>query len=275
VRVGPDELDAARFERLVDDGARALAGGHAGQAAAILRQALSLWRGPALAELAFEPFAGAVVAWLEERRLAALEARIEADLQTGAHTELVGELRHLVAVNPTRERLAAQLMLALYRCGRQGNALGGLRADARVPVRRAGPRARSGVASAAARDPRAGPPSLELQRPAAGERAFNAGDAQRPFSLPSVLVAGAEDLFVGRAADLEWRAPDGTAGRPRRSRKPILFGCGMLVGPAGDELSGLLGRLECELGREGPASDRDGDDEGQCLGLLQRLEVLA
>ncbi|HEX8158563.1 MAG TPA: BTAD domain-containing putative transcriptional regulator [Solirubrobacteraceae bacterium] len=123
LRVGPDELDAHRFERLVEDGRRALGGGQPEHAATLLREALSLWRGPALADLAFEPFAGAEIARLEEQRLAALEARVEADLATGRHAELVSELRRLVAVNPTRERLVAQLMLALYRCGRQTDAL--------------------------------------------------------------------------------------------------------------------------------------------------------
>jgi DNA-binding SARP family transcriptional activator len=123
LRVRPDELDAARFEGLVEDGRRALAGGQSEYAAAVLREALALWRGPALAELAFEPFAHSEIARLEEHRLAALEARIEADLGVGRNAELVGELRRLVAVNPTRERLAAQLMLALYRCGRQTDAL--------------------------------------------------------------------------------------------------------------------------------------------------------
>jgi DNA-binding SARP family transcriptional activator len=123
LQMQPDELDATRFEQLVEDGARALDSGRSEHAAAVLREALSLWRGPALADLAFEPFASAEIARLEEQRLAALEARIEADLAAGRHAELVGELRHLVAVNPTRERLAAQLMLALYRCSRQTDAL--------------------------------------------------------------------------------------------------------------------------------------------------------
>jgi DNA-binding SARP family transcriptional activator len=123
LRLGPDELDAARFERLVDDGRRALGDGRAEQAAVVLREALGLWRGSPLAELAGEPFAAAQIARLEEQRLAALEARIEADLACGQHTEVIGELRRLVAEHPTRERLAAQLMLALYRGGRQTDAL--------------------------------------------------------------------------------------------------------------------------------------------------------
>ena len=123
LRVRPDELDSQRFERLVEDGRRALASGQAEHASAVLRGALSLWRGPPLAELAAEPFAAAEIARLEEQRLAALEARVEADLAVGRHDQLVGELQQLVADNPIRERLAGQLMLVLYRCGRQSEAL--------------------------------------------------------------------------------------------------------------------------------------------------------
>ena len=121
--VGPDELDADRFSRLVQEGRRALAGGRAEDASSVLREALGLWRGPALADLAFEPFAQAQIARLEEQRLAALEDRIEADLAAGRHVALAGELRQLVAETPARERLAGQLMLALYRCGQQTDAL--------------------------------------------------------------------------------------------------------------------------------------------------------
>jgi WD40 repeat protein/DNA-binding SARP family transcriptional activator len=123
LRVRPGELDAHRFEQLVERGRRALAAGQPQEASAILRQAASLWRGPPLADLAYEPFAQTEIARLEEEQLAALEARIEADAAAGRHAELVGELRQLVARHPTRERLAGQLMLALYRCGRQAEAL--------------------------------------------------------------------------------------------------------------------------------------------------------
>jgi DNA-binding SARP family transcriptional activator len=123
LRVRAGELDAERFARLVADGRRMLAAGQAQHAAGVLREALGLWRGPALAELAFEPFAQIDIARLEEQRLAAVEARVDADLAVGRHTELVSELRQLMAENPTRERLAGQLMLALYRCGRQAEAL--------------------------------------------------------------------------------------------------------------------------------------------------------
>ena len=123
LQVGPGELDAERFDRLVEDGRRALAGGHAEQAAAVLREALNLWRGPALADVAFEPFAQTAIRRLEEQHLAALETRIDAELAAGWHASLIGELQQLVAANPTCERLAGQLMLALYRCARQADAL--------------------------------------------------------------------------------------------------------------------------------------------------------
>jgi DNA-binding SARP family transcriptional activator len=123
LRVEPDELDLARFERLCEDGRRALAAGRPGRAAARLRAALEEWRGPALADVAFEPFAPPEVARLEELRAAAVEDRVEADLALGRGVELVAELEVLVAREPLRERLHAQLMLALYRAGRQGEAL--------------------------------------------------------------------------------------------------------------------------------------------------------
>ena len=92
-------------------------------AAARLREALALWRGPALADLAYEPFAQAHAAQLEELRFSALEQRIDADLAVGEHAQLVGELEALAAQHPLRERLRGQLMLALYRSGRQADAL--------------------------------------------------------------------------------------------------------------------------------------------------------
>jgi DNA-binding SARP family transcriptional activator/class 3 adenylate cyclase len=123
LRVGPGELDAERFERQVADGRRALAAGRGEEAAAKVRAALELWRGPPLAELASTPFAPVEIARLEEQHLAALELRVEADLAAGRHAELVGELQQLTSRHPWRERLHAQRMLALYRSGRQGEAL--------------------------------------------------------------------------------------------------------------------------------------------------------
>ena len=98
--------------------------GEARQAAELLREALGLWRGDALADLADEPFAHAAIERLEEIRLAAVERRIDAELAIGRHAELVGELQELVDAHPLGERFRAQLMLALYRSGRQTHALG-------------------------------------------------------------------------------------------------------------------------------------------------------
>ena len=123
LRVRPGELDADRFEQRVARGRRALMTGRPGEAAGLLREALALWRGPPLAELGSLPFAPAEIARLEEQRLAALEVRVEADLELGRHAELIGELQQLTAVHPLRERLSTQLMLALYRSGRQADAL--------------------------------------------------------------------------------------------------------------------------------------------------------
>jgi DNA-binding SARP family transcriptional activator len=115
----PEQLDLHRFERLVTDAAESEP--HA--AAAKLREALALWRGRPLADFAYEPFAQGAIARLDELHLAAHERRIEADLALGAHQEVVGELMALVSEHPLRERPRAQLMLALYRSGRQAEAL--------------------------------------------------------------------------------------------------------------------------------------------------------
>ena len=121
--VAPGELDAEVFEALVQQGRQALDADEDERAASILREGLGLWRGPALAEVAYASYAQAEIRRLEELRLSATEARVEADLRLGHHAALVAELEALLAGNPTRERLASQLMLALYRCGRQADAL--------------------------------------------------------------------------------------------------------------------------------------------------------
>ena len=119
LQVTPDELDLLRFERLVEE-ARAAP---AAQAAPLLGDALALWRGPALADLAAESFLQAEILRLEELRLAALERRLEADLELGRHAELVAELEALVREHPYREAFRAALMRALYGSGRQAEAL--------------------------------------------------------------------------------------------------------------------------------------------------------
>jgi DNA-binding SARP family transcriptional activator/class 3 adenylate cyclase len=121
--LGMHTFDLARFDRLASEGHASLAGGRAAEAANLLREALAVWRGPALADVLLLGRGQGVVAELEERRLAALEDRIEADLALGRHAELVGELESLVTAHPLREHLRDQLMIALYRGGRQAEAL--------------------------------------------------------------------------------------------------------------------------------------------------------
>jgi DNA-binding SARP family transcriptional activator len=125
------ELDLRRFDQLARDGRQALAAGRPAEAAELLRDALTLWRGPALCELD-EPFALLESARLEEQRLACLEERVEADLALGREAVLVGEIEALARRHPLRERLRAQLMLALYRSGRHAEALSSYQAFRRM-----------------------------------------------------------------------------------------------------------------------------------------------
>jgi DNA-binding SARP family transcriptional activator len=123
LRVGSDQLDAERFERLTAAGAAALSAGDPVRARTELAAGLALWRGPALVEFAEERFARPDAARLDELRLQAVENRIAADLALGRHGAVVADLEKLTANHPLRERFWAQLMLALYRAGRRGDAL--------------------------------------------------------------------------------------------------------------------------------------------------------
>src|SRR4051794_2905777 len=124
------QLDVHRFERLAREGDDALGRDDPARAAERLERALALWRGPALADFAYEPFAQAPAQRLEELRIAAREQLVAAQLALGRHDRILGELQELVAEHPLRERLWAHLMLALYRGGRQAEALAAYR-DAR------------------------------------------------------------------------------------------------------------------------------------------------
>jgi YVTN family beta-propeller protein len=123
IQVAPDALDLARFERFVEQGRAALQAGRPEAASRHLRDALATWHGPALADVQYEGLLRRERERLDEERLTTLELRIDADLACGRHTALVGELEARVAENPYRERLRSQLMLALYRSGRQAEAL--------------------------------------------------------------------------------------------------------------------------------------------------------
>jgi YVTN family beta-propeller protein len=187
----PEQVDLGRFERLLAEGRQALAGGDAGRAVELLGAALALWRGPALLDFASEPFAQSEIGRLEELRLAALEERIEADLALGHHAELVPELEALVRSNPLRERLRAQLMLALYRSGRQAEALEAYR-QARVTLvgelgLEPGRRLQELERAILSQDPRLDPPA----RPAAPLR--------RARRRGGLLIAIGSGLFLAAA----------------------------------------------------------------------------
>ncbi|MBW3607656.1 MAG: tetratricopeptide repeat protein [Actinobacteria bacterium] len=192
-------VDAALFEQRVDDARRALGAGDARRAAKLLREALAMWRGPALADVAYEPFAQAEIRRLEELRLAAIEVRVDADLQLGRHSDVISELEAAVIRHPTRERLVGQLMTALYRAGRQADAL------------EAYQRARSSLATDLGLEPG---PSLKalhtqilvhgesLELPASASEAGAAVGARRDPARTPPLPARTSEL-LGREADLE------------------------------------------------------------------------
>ena len=123
LRVDRETVDSLRFERLLEEARREIAASRFAVASSLLEEAVSLWRGPALVEFAYERFAELEIARLEELRISAHEELLESKLALGRHGEVVGELESLIAEHPYRERLRAQLMLALYRCDRQAEAL--------------------------------------------------------------------------------------------------------------------------------------------------------
>ena len=232
--VEPGVVDAARFEGLIGQARQADGTG----AARLLEAALGLWRGPALAEFADRPWAQAVAARLEELRLAAVEGLAEVRLAAGGHAGLVGELEGLVTSQPTRERLRGLLMVALYRSGRQADALGvyqearevlaeELGIDPSPELQRLYQRilVQDPALEAAARD--AGPAQLaraadqpDRARPGAGGAgqaggAASAGDGDR-------AGWGGQDECGGGAgpAGGRWLSGWGVAGRAGRRRRP-------------------------------------------------------
>ena len=195
-----DRIDASRFEQELDRGRGEQAAGEHVRAARTLRSALALWRGPAFADLLDHPAARAEAARLEEARLAAVEERIAADLACGRHAELVGELDALTAEHPVRERLWAHRMLALYRSGRQAEALrvyGELRAllDRELGIEPSASLAR--LHTAILRQD----PGLDVRRPR-DVRPAVAGTAPSSETAPPLLTEMGR-VFVGRGDELE------------------------------------------------------------------------
>lgn len=123
LRLGPDDLDATRFERYLREGSRALAQGSAGPAADSLQRALSLWRGPVLSDVDLGPVLAVEAVRLDTLRLLAVEQRLDANMRLGRHYELLGELAAMLDRYPLAERLHQLYMVALHRTGRRGEAL--------------------------------------------------------------------------------------------------------------------------------------------------------
>lgn len=191
LELAPEELDRDRFERLFAQGRTALAAGDHADAAEQLRNALALWRGSPLSDFSYERFAEDEITRLEELRVAVLEERIEADLALARHGELVPELEALVSRHPLRERLRGQLMLALYRTGRQAEALEGYRTARRALL------AELGIEPGRALH--------ELERAIlAQDPALDAAPTRRFSSVASTVTPGrrASSPLVGRAEEL-------------------------------------------------------------------------
>jgi len=192
LEVDPERIDARRFERLVADARGDLGAGEPRRAAATLEEARALWRGPPLADLAYEAFAQSETARLADLRIAATELHVEARLALGAHAEVVSELEALVAEHPYRERLRGQLMLALYRSDRQAEALQAYQDARRALVDELGiepgERLRELERAVLAQDPALALPITQPDQPAPPPAPAVVRQATR--RLVSVLVAG-------------------------------------------------------------------------------------
>jgi ABC-type transport system substrate-binding protein/DNA-binding SARP family transcriptional activator len=203
--VADGALDADRFAALLNSGRSALERGDAAEAASRLREGLAIWRGHALAEMAYEPWAQATVERLEEERLQALETRIAADLALGRQREVVGELEGLVREHPLREYLLSLLMVALYRCGRQTDALeayrsGRIRLLADLGIEPT-PELRAVEQQILRHDPAlGGPPSRQDRPPAPGRR-------RKSLLATAAAVAVAIALFLALGGGSTGSAP--------------------------------------------------------------------
>jgi WD40 repeat protein/DNA-binding SARP family transcriptional activator len=200
LHAGPESLDALRFEGMVEAGSVALAHGRADEAARTLREALALWRGPALADFGYESFAQPAITRLEELRLTGVGQRIEADLLLGRNGTLVAELEALVAEHPLREQFRAQLMLALYRSGRPAEAIGHYHAGRRVLIDQFGLEPSAGLRELAGRMLREDPklvvpePGARIRNPYKGLYAFGESDAGDFFGREELVRAIVERL---------------------------------------------------------------------------------
>ena len=255
--------DVDRFEERATSGAGALAAGRPQDASAAFADALALWRGPALAEIAEGGLLVAEALRLDEMRLHALERRIEADLACARDAELVGELRSLVAENPLREPLRAHLALALYRSGRQVEALDVLR------------EARRSLADELGLDP--GPRLQELERAILVHDPALALPSQAPVT-PAPPAVAQRSIMVAQLADAPLDSLIGLAGPlAARSDRELLVTA--LVGDAGSlgEAARALNERREELLRDGvsarSASFTSRDAGGDIVRLAQQQDT--
>jgi DNA-binding SARP family transcriptional activator len=200
LQVEPGQVDLERFQRLAAAGREALAAADSERAAARLGEALKLWRGAPLAEFAYAEFAQREIARLEELRLGVLEDRIQADLESGRHAELIAELERLVAEEPLRERPRAQLMLALYRSGRQAEALEAYRDARRTLTEELGIEPGRELKEIEAR-------ILEQDPSLEGPATVSKPASRPPIAVEESAPAAPSESFVGREQELgEFRA---------------------------------------------------------------------
>jgi DNA-binding SARP family transcriptional activator/predicted ATPase len=239
LRVPPRDIDSVRFAVLAEEGRRLLEEGDPAAGRERLGEGLSLWCGPALADFAGERFAQVEAARLEELRLAAIEDRLQADVDLGAHAAAVADLEHLVSQHPLRERLWALLMAALYRSGRQGHALRAYQEARRVLGEELGIEP-SPVLRQLEADILAQASSLEWRRP----------QETRPFTVRPRAPAGPSNAswrnntpFVGRDREL---------GRLRESLEAASAGHGRVALVHGEAGIGKT-RIAQELVIEGRA----------------------
>ena len=222
LRVEDGELDLHAFEQQVAAGRQALADGDPARAAGLLREAESLWRGRPLADLEFESFARLEVRRLETLRMQVVEDRIDAELALGRHAVVCPELEQLVAEHPMRERLRGQLMIALYRCGRQADALETYRAGRSLLVEELavepGPQLRKLQLAVLEQDT-----ALDLPPPAAARTPGAVARGRRPGRAAGRPDAAADRPPLPGPARERYRAPGpaaGLAGSRWRSGQP-------------------------------------------------------
>jgi class 3 adenylate cyclase/DNA-binding winged helix-turn-helix (wHTH) protein len=259
------ELDSHRFERLVDDARTS----EPLQAAAMLRAALSLWRGPALLGFRAEAFALGEVARLDELRITAIEQRVDADLALGRDDELVSELERLIAEHPLRERLTAQLMVALYHSGRQADALSAYRNLRRALVEELGiepgPSLRALERQILTQDEdlQRPPPVAEAEPPPAAATVSHASEHDE-LRLVTVLFAD----VVGSSALGERLAPDEV--------KALVGECVTMMSAAVEEYGGTVQAYQGDgiCAYFGVPVAHEDDHERSARAALRILEVV-